>query len=77
MYVKQFYFYFFYFDSKTFGKTFQRVVVQMLLDAGANVHLRRANGASARDLAAHPITGFPIIVKILDEYGALPNSKYF
>jgi len=49
----------------------------MLLDAGANVHLRRANGASARDLAAHPITGFPIIVKILDEYGALPNSKYF
>eukprot|EP00160_Parvularia_atlantis_P020404 Unigene844_Nuclearia_a/m.2718 Unigene844_Nuclearia_a/g.2718 ORF Unigene844_Nuclearia_a/g.2718 Unigene844_Nuclearia_a/m.2718 type:complete len:239 (+) Unigene844_Nuclearia_a:37-753(+) len=45
-----------------------RIIVQMLLDAGANIHIKRRTGGGARELAAHPICGFPIIVRILDEY---------
>jgi len=42
--------------------------VQLLLEAGASQALCRRDGKTARDIANSFFTGFPIIVKILDEY---------
>lgn len=46
----------------------RKVGVQLLLEAGATQDLCRRDGKTAREMANHFITGFPIIVKILDEY---------
>ena len=42
--------------------------MQLLLEAGASQALCRRDGKTARDIANGFFTGFPIIVKIMDEY---------
>ena len=46
----------------------RKVEVQLLLEAGASQDLTRRDKKTARDLASNFFTGFPVIVKILDEY---------
>lgn len=53
----------------------QRLIVQLLLDAGAATDIRRGTGQTARDIAAHPIIGFPVIVAIMDDFDGSSSTS--
>jgi hypothetical protein len=46
----------------------RKIITQLLVEAGANIDLKRQDGKTARELASHWLCGYPVIVKILDEY---------